>query len=407
MKLGKGFLALMISSLMLFAGISGVFAAGQPEDMGPEEGEPTLTFGVLGVMTGHAAAWGLVCKYCAEANAKIYNDAGGVEIDGTKYKIKIVSIDTKQDPKVAVTGAERMVEMGIKYVVGPNVDNTALSVANVFHDAGVMYMPYSFNAKNYSPPHENAILGQVAAYQASPVMYKWMMDEYGIKTVSFVARNSPDPLNQRKFGMETAQALGLEILSYKDTYEPGTSDFNPIMAKIIRDNPDLIVLSGVSPGDAAHLLTSAREQGYKGLMECENTQDAVTLVNVAKEHANGFIYLGGATAPSIETDYMRKFREVYTEVAGQWNGEAGTKAYAIPAYVWGLQEAGKEAINDVEVFKEAIPRVSVPNPFIKGNPEWKFVGEKYFQQKRQVMVPLVITQIQDGKEVAVMVTSVE
>ena len=68
-----------------------------------------LKVGVLGVMSGPAASWGLVNKYCAEATAQMVNEQGGVEIDGEKYQIEIVSIDDKNDPKLAVSGAERLI----------------------------------------------------------------------------------------------------------------------------------------------------------------------------------------------------------------------------------------------------------------------------------------------------------
>ena len=46
------------------------------------------------------------------ATAQMVNEQGGVEIDGEKYQIEIVSIDDKNDPKLAVSGAERLIYPG-------------------------------------------------------------------------------------------------------------------------------------------------------------------------------------------------------------------------------------------------------------------------------------------------------
>ena len=48
------------------------------------EAQPTLKIGVLGVMSGPSASWGLVSKYSAEAEiaAMLCNEKGGVEIGG-------------------------------------------------------------------------------------------------------------------------------------------------------------------------------------------------------------------------------------------------------------------------------------------------------------------------------------
>ena len=50
----------------------------------PAGGEATLRIGVLGVMRGPAASWGLVNKYCAEVTAQMYNEQGGVEVAGKR-----------------------------------------------------------------------------------------------------------------------------------------------------------------------------------------------------------------------------------------------------------------------------------------------------------------------------------
>ena len=71
--------------------------------------DDVLKIGVLGVMSGPDAAWGLVSKYSAEATAAMYNEQGGVEIGGKKYKVEIHSVDDQADPKLAVTGAQRLI----------------------------------------------------------------------------------------------------------------------------------------------------------------------------------------------------------------------------------------------------------------------------------------------------------
>src|SRR4051812_17189903 len=69
-----------------------------------------LRIGVLGVMSGPAAAWGLVSKYCAQATAEMYNEAGGVEIGGDRYRVEIACFDDRMDPALAAEGARRLTE---------------------------------------------------------------------------------------------------------------------------------------------------------------------------------------------------------------------------------------------------------------------------------------------------------
>jgi branched-chain amino acid transport system substrate-binding protein len=391
------------TSLALAAGVAALALAGPTTAQ-----DNVLKIGVLGVMSGPAASWGLVNRYSAEATAQMYNDQGGVEIDGEKYRIEIVSIDDKNDPKLAVSGAERLVHQeGIHYIIGPNVDTTAASIVPVVEAGDAINFPYAFSKQLYTPPRSNSILGMIASYQAAPIIYKYLQDERGVGSVSFIARNESDPLNQRDEGVAAAQALGLEVVSSEDTYEPGTTDFFPVMSKVVGANPDLIVLSGVAPGDAPLLIRTARELGYQGILSTETAQDIKILNEVAGDLAEGFISVGGASTPEIRSDYMEEFIERYNEVAGEWNDEAGTKVYALEMILATLQQAGKGAIEDIEAYKAAIDGFSIKNPFLAEDQQLTYVGTSYFDQKRQIGVPMVVNEVQGGEFKTLFVGSVE
>ncbi len=374
---------------------------------GTATAEETLKVGVLGVMSGPAASWGLTNKYCAEATANMYNAKGGIDIGGEKYKIEIVPIDDKNDPKLTVSGAERLTQQdGIKYIIGPNIDTTAASVRPVAEKNGALYFPYAFSKDLYTAPAENAVLGMIASYQAGPIIYKYLMENRGVKSVSFVARNESDALNQRKEGVEAAKKLGLTVVSDSDTYEPGTTDFFPVMSNVVGGNPDLVVLSGVAPADAPLLIRSARELGYQGLLSTETAQDIKILNEVAGDTANGFISVGGASTPEIRSTYMEDFAKEYANVAGEWNDEAGTKVYALEIILATLQKAGKEAIDNIDLYKAAIPDFAMKNPFLKEDAQLGYVGITDFGQKRQIGVPMVVNEVQGGEFKTLFVGSV-
>jgi len=123
-----------------------------------KEVEPTLKIGVLGAMSGFAASWGLTIKYSAEAVAEMYNNEGGIEIDGKKYKIEIVAVDTKLDPRIAKTGMERLVYTEkIKYIMGTCVDDTTASSQPVLESAGAINITYAFAKELFMAPHYNTI----------------------------------------------------------------------------------------------------------------------------------------------------------------------------------------------------------------------------------------------------------
>lgn len=356
---------------------------------------PVLKIGFVGVTSGPSAAWGISNQRSMETRAEWINEEGGYEIGGVTYDVEIVSFDDQKDPKRAIAGMEKMAQEGIRYVVGPNVDDGAAAVRPVAEEKGIMYFPYAFPKALYTAPASNAVLGMVANYQSGPAIYRYLRDEEGVKTVAFVAANESDPLSQRDGGVAAAEALGLEVVSANVTYQADTTDFTPVLTPVVRTRPDLLVLSGVAPGNAPQLIRSARELGYDGLISTETAQDATVLREGAGALADGFISVGGASTPEIASDAMKEFVRRYEAMFGEYNDESNTKVYALE-YILETLKANPGAIDDVDEFQRTMDTFEAPNPYMKGNEMLKYVGSTSFGQKRQLAVPLVVNVYRDG-----------
>ena len=365
-----------------------------------------LKIGFVGVTSGPAAAWGTSNVRSMKTRAAWINETGGVKIGDETYQITILTFDDQKDPKRAIAGMEKMVQEGIHYVVGPNVDDGAAAVRPVAEKNNIMYFPYAFPKSLYQKPASNAVLGMIANYQSGPAIYKYLRDERGVKTIAFIAANESDPLSQRDGGVVAAKALGLEVVADKDTYQNDTRDFVPVLTPVLRTKPDLLVLSGVAPGNAPLLIRAARELGYTGLISTETAQDAKVLEEGAGELANGFISVGGASTPEIRSKAMEEFIERYIKMFGEYNDESNTKVYALE-YIIETLKANPKAIDDVSEFKKTMETFSAPNPYMKGDAVLKYVGMTSFGQKRQVSVPMVVNEFRDGKFITLFIAEVD
>lgn len=353
-----------------------------------------LKIGFVGVTSGPAAAWGTSNVRSMQTRADWLNEKGGVKIGDDTYNITIVTFDDQKDPKRAIAGMEKMAQEGIHYVVGPNVDDGAAAVRPVAESKGIIYFPYAFPKSLYVAPASNAVLGMVANYQSGPAIYKYLMENKGVKKIAFVAANESDPLSQRDSGVAAAKALGLDVVAESDTYQNDTRDFTPVLTPIVQLKPDLLVLSGVAPANAPLLIRAARELGYEGLISAETAQDAAVLQEGAGELANGFISVGGASTPEIRTPAMEEFIDRYTKKFGEYNDESNTKVYALE-YIIETLKANPKAIDNVDEFKKTMDTFSAPNPYAKDG-TLKYVGSSSFGQKRQVSVPMVVTEFENG-----------
>src|SRR6516225_11387075 len=117
-----------------------------------------LKIGFVGVTSGPAAAWGASNVRSMQTLADWWNSAGGVKIGDDTYNIQVVTFDDQKDPKRAIAGMEKMAQEGIRYVVGPNVDDGAAAVRPVAEAKGIVYFPYAFPKPLYTAPASNAFL---------------------------------------------------------------------------------------------------------------------------------------------------------------------------------------------------------------------------------------------------------
>jgi branched-chain amino acid transport system substrate-binding protein len=373
---------------------------------GAEAANKVLKIGFVGVTSGPAAAWGTSNVRSMQTLAAWLNEKGGVKIGDETYDISIVTFDDQKDPKRAIAGMEKMAQEGIHYVVGPNVDDGAAAVRPVAEKAGIMYFPYAFPKELYTKPASNAVLGMVANYQSAPAIYKYLKEKKGVKTVAFIAANESDPLSQRDGGVAAAKALGLTVIADKDSYPNDTRDFTPVITPIIKQKPDLLVLSGVAPANAPLLIRSARELGYTGLISTETAQDAQVLAEGAGDLANGFISVGGASTPEIRSPAMEEFIARYTKMFAEYNDESNTKVYALE-YILDTLKANPKAIDNIDEFKKTMDSFAAANPFLKTDSKLHYVGMTSFGQKRQLAVPLVVNEYKDGKFETLFVADVD
>ncbi|QTD45713.1 ABC transporter substrate-binding protein [Ottowia testudinis] len=355
----------------------------------PAHAQEVLRVGVNGVMSGEAASWGLVNKYSAETTADMVNAKGGIDIGGKKYKIEIVAMDDKNDPATSAANAAKLTGMGIKYIIGPNIDSTALAVKPVVERAKALNFPYAFSKELYKAPANASVLGMVASYQVGPIMYEFLKQRKGVKSIAFVARNEADARNQQVEGVAAAKKLGLTVTLPDAIYEPGTKDFSPILTKVLATKPDHIVLSGVAPADAPGLIRTARDLGFKGTLSTETSQDAKAIAEGAGAKANGFLSVGGASSYEIQSLQMRQYADAYKKRQGTWHNEAGTKVYALETILAVLMQH-PAAVNDVDVFKKAMQTFSITNPFVRGaTTKLEFTGQSDWGRKSQIGVPIV------------------
>jgi branched-chain amino acid transport system substrate-binding protein len=243
--------------------------------------QETVTIGVDAPLTGGAAAFGLSQDYGVTLAAQDFNAAGGLTVGNIHYTFNVKALDDQYDTADTVNNIRQLVYSdGVKYLftfqtegtlaLGPELSSDKVINFTVVNDDGVIAQPAnSYTYRTYVLPE----------MQIDP-MYQWISQNYpSAKSLALLTTNNT---NGVLLAAQLKAACAKYGITYQDQtfYDSGTTDFTSFVTKILSDNPDIISTLGAPPGDAALIVKTARDMGYKGLFT-EGNIDAADMVPIA------------------------------------------------------------------------------------------------------------------------------
>jgi ABC-type branched-subunit amino acid transport system substrate-binding protein len=225
------------------------------------------------------------------------------------YKIEVISRDDQYTGSLAATAATEFVSMGIHYVIGPI--GTDQAVIPIFNDGkcfnitigatwyGGPDKPYWINGSTYYPMW-------IAAYYAAAVEKHPEIDK-----VAVIGPDTESSHSQAKDAQNAATALGLNMVA-EEYYVQGTTEFYPVMTKVLRSNPDTIDTGPSPAGDQALMVKAGRELGFKGRFLQPNWVPLDTLITTVGVND---LYSISTSLPDFSTqhysDAMRTLNQRY------------------------------------------------------------------------------------------------
>jgi len=108
----------------------------------------TISVGLNAELTGSIPVVGESAKNGAELAIKEINDAGGLEVAGKKYTLKLVVEDNEDKAESAAAAAQKLATAGVVAMIGPNASRNAIPAAEVAESSKMlMITPWSTNPK--------------------------------------------------------------------------------------------------------------------------------------------------------------------------------------------------------------------------------------------------------------------
>ena len=262
------------------AGLSRVaFAAGD-----------TIKIGFLAPLTGPVSAWGKPGLDGCLIWADWVNAKGGVKIGGKSYKIEFVGYDNEYDAAKARTGATKLIkEDGVKLVMMLGGD-TWPGVQKIAEREGMLFS--TLLPSDLSPDTKTLL----APCEVHPIYnvtgVEWLAEnKKNLKTAAICAQD--DALGKPSVATYLAafEAAGIEVIGKPEFFDPATTDFAPVMTKLLAGKPDILCLDTCYADYVHPLCEQAFQQGYKGqIISCTADFYQKIIEKTSKAFMEGFIF---------------------------------------------------------------------------------------------------------------------
>lgn len=362
-----------------------------------------LKIGIVAPLSGPGALWGEVTLNAARVTADYYNEKGGFEVNGQRYHIKLLVNDDRLDPIDAVDAVRHLIyDEGVKYLLGPLGDDAIVAVANILDVSNVVYIHYGF-LPELLKEGSSGILGMPIPIQTLPFIFKYLQDAKQVKTVSVIAANTRQAIQQKIIAENLAEEAGLQVINYSsyDLLEE-TFDFawesdgitEPIL-NVIQSQPDAVILTGLPPENLTRAVEAFRQAGYNMPLVAQNSQDQNLLMQIG-EAAEGVIYIGGDLPEVQRSHYFQDLKSRYLALTNNWNGESVTKLYALESLLRFIRHIGAPESVDSINLNQAMETFEYEDPFFLGAHTVRLVGRKDFSVQRQLSTPVVVSEIAGG-----------
>ena len=313
----------------------------------------TIKIGFLAPLTGPVAAWGKPGLDGCQIWAERINAAGGIQINGESHPVEFIGYDNEYDPAKARAGASKLViEDEVKFVMMLGGD-TWPGAQPVADRTGMLFS--TLLPSDLGPDTSTLI----APAEVHPI--------YNVTGVQWLAENHPD----LKSAVICAQddALGIpSVATYLAAFEAAgianedpilfdaaTTDFAPIVSRMISLNTDIICLDTCYTEFVHPLVEQLFQQGYEGtVISCTADFYQQMIEKTSVEFMEGFIFqFPDFDDPALEQDFINFedpggfFAEYNNRHPGEWGAVSWEYASIMDLWKWAAEKANSIEPGDV------------------------------------------------------------
>lgn len=226
-------------------------------------------------------------------------NAGGLVLDGRKVRLELLGEDDHAEPKTATIVAQKLVDQGVKAVIGHLNSGTTIPASKIYHDAGIPQISPSATAVAYTTQgYKTAYRVMTNDEQQGKVLGQFAVDKLNARRIAVIDDRTAYGQGLADQFEKAAVAAGAEIVAREFTNDRAT-DFAAILTNIKGKMPDLVFFGGMDPQGGPMAKQMKRLGLNARLLGGDGLQNA-NFIKLGAADAEGVI----ASSPGLPIDSM-------------------------------------------------------------------------------------------------------
>lgn len=354
-----------------------------------------IKLGLSVPLSGSGAVWGKGSVFMCEQAAKEVAEAGGVKVGDKAYNFECLGYDNKYTAAEGTRVAQTLVNReGVKYIGGSLGTAPVQALQTLTERQGVLLFTTAWGSSIKGPKFPLTFTQMNTPFEILPALIPFIAAE-NPEAKSIVILNPNDATGQETEAVakKVWGEAGVEVIS-SDFYERGTTEFQPIAARIAAMKPAIVDFGASPPADAGAVFRELKTLGWDGVKVVEVGTGIDGLKATGGDAIEG-VYMGAAVA--FEGDGITQHQRAVNEEARKAIGES-INAIQIGFYdsVMALKAAMEKAqsVDPREVAK-VMPDITF-KPFF-GEEMVGFYGMDSYGSRQQMKLPVIVTRVKDGQ----------
>jgi branched-chain amino acid transport system substrate-binding protein len=278
--------------------------------------QQVVKIGFASPLTGPQAHYGRDNRNGAQMAVDELN-ARKPAIGGKPVRFELLAEDDQADPKTGTIVAQRLVDAGVRGVVGHFNSGVTIPASRIYHDAGIAQISVSTNPRYTRQGYGTAFRVMADDDKQGAALGEYAVRRLGLTRIAVVDDRTAYGQGLADAFAAAAKAVGAEIVK-REYVSDKDFDFRAVLTLLKSARPQAIFFAGYD-AQAGPLARQMKELGLEALLLGGETMNTAKFLELAGPAAEGHVASTPGTPLSKRPNgaaFAERYRSLYKQEIG-------------------------------------------------------------------------------------------